>query len=806
MAVGTVHVSVLLAVTPFAIASAVVALRANPGRALPGAALVLFALAAYSAFQSVPLPLAFVRVVHPAGASLWQETYAALGSANTWVSLSLDPGASLVEALKWCCYGCVFVTAATIAGERDGRRIPGLIFAVAAMTALVVLGHRLAGAESLFGIYKPVYQASRFATSPLLNPNNLAGYLNLGAFAGIGLLLTRRAPVPRWLLALGVAVVVGLSAVSGSRAGLLALGGGLAVALLLLRFRKFEGRSIPTRVLATLALTLVAGTILFLAGANRDLWVALFEEGTKKLELISWTKPLIVDHPLTGVGRGAFETAFPFYRTDAGHHVYQFAENFVTQWVCEWGVPVASAALAALAWQLRPSQLGVRENASAMVCAVGALVLLGQNLLDLALELPSVSFALFTLLGGLWGASAGHRGLSEPMKRWLGASRAWGVLAVLGAAAWLAVAAMGRHTALSDRLALSAELDAARARPTAERNDALRAVGTRVELAIARHPAEPFLPLLRGLIARANRENPLPWIGRAIERDPMAGRAYLVLAEVLAQQGARTQALGAVRRSVEREYGMLSRGARLAARIAQTEQELALAVPAGLNGASMLAALAGVPALRERRGALLDEAAGRDRKFTLPRYFRAEDFMTAAEAGSEQCGSDHASDCVNRAAAMLQELRLLDHGSERFVILRARILAGQGDVSAALRLMAQECPVNRQRMQCLHWRVILAQRAKRFDELDAAAATYLSGVCADSGTCANAADWLGGIFASTGYDARALQMYERAAREQPTSHAWRQVAKAAKNLGFEGARRRAEERAVRLERLSVGAR
>lgn len=803
MALGTVHVTVLLVIAPLAIASAVVTLRRNADSALPRPALILFALAAYSAFQALPLPMGLVQGLHPTGASLWQETYVALGATRAWASLSLDPGASLVEALKWCCYGSVFVAAANVAGKRDARWIPGLIFTTAVAVALVVLGHRLAGAESVFGIYTPVYKASRFASSPLLNPNNLAGYLNLGAFTGIGLLLTRRVPVPSWLLALGVAVVVGLSAVSGSRAGFVALVAGTGITLALLRLKKFEGRSIPTRVLAALTLTLLAGGLLFLVGANADVWQALTEEGAKKLELISWTRPLIAEHPLTGVGRGAFETAFPAYRTDAGHHLYQFAENFVTQWMCEWGLPVAISALGALGWQLRPSRLGAAEVPSALVCCVGVLVLLAQNLLDLALELPSVSIALFTLLGGLWGGTtraasgARTRRLPSVPHRWL-------VLSALSVGIWGAVALVGRHTAVSDRIALSDDFEAARGRPKSERSAALRAVGERVERAIARHPAEPFLPLLRGLVARSTRENPLPWLGQAIERDPMAGRSYLVLAEVLAQQGATAQALGAVRRAVEREYALLSRGAQLAARISRTEQDLPLAVPEGTAGASMLAALAGVPELRERRDSLLDQAAARDRKFTLPRYLRAEDFMTAAEGRSEQCGVGRGADCVARAARLLEELRELDGGSERFVILKARLLTAQGETLPALRLLAQECPIHSQRIKCLHWRVLLAQRSKRYDALDDASATYLSAVCIDSATCANAADWLGGIFTAAGHDAKALQMYERAAREQGTVRAWRQVAGAAKRLGLEGAMRRADERARRMEGSNPG--
>jgi hypothetical protein len=107
LAAGTVHVEVLLAVAPFALATGVLLLYRERELSVPRPAWVLFGLAAYCVLQAIPLPLPITRLLNPAGAAIWIETLTTLGESPRVVSLSLDPGASLVEALKWLCYGSV---------------------------------------------------------------------------------------------------------------------------------------------------------------------------------------------------------------------------------------------------------------------------------------------------------------------------------------------------------------------------------------------------------------------------------------------------------------------------------------------------------------------------------------------------------------------------------------------------------------------------------------------------------------------------------------------------------------------------
>src|SRR5204863_415700 len=74
-----------------------------------------------------------------------------------------------------------------------------VVFVAAVLAALTTVGHGLAGATRVFGLYQPAFHASSWHIGPLLNPNNLAGYLNLGALSGLGLMQARKPRIPAWL-------------------------------------------------------------------------------------------------------------------------------------------------------------------------------------------------------------------------------------------------------------------------------------------------------------------------------------------------------------------------------------------------------------------------------------------------------------------------------------------------------------------------------------------------------------------------------------------------------------------------------
>src|SRR6202000_1885707 len=108
-----------------------------------------------------------------------------------------------------------------------------------------------------------------------------------------------------------------------------------------------------------------SGVVFAILGATSSTWSDLRDKDLTKLDMVLWAKPLVRDHALFGVGRGAFESVFPVYRTTPGNFVFTYAENFVVQWIAEWGIPVGLFALGAFAWSFAPRRFGVHQRAVA---------------------------------------------------------------------------------------------------------------------------------------------------------------------------------------------------------------------------------------------------------------------------------------------------------------------------------------------------------------------------------------------------------------------------------------------------------
>jgi hypothetical protein len=606
LAIGALHLPVLLVVAALSFGAAAVALRrwagGRGGVTLPLPALIFAGLGAYTLLQAVPLPMRVIEALAPTAADIWARCLLPFGEAGPrWASLSLDPGASMVEALKWATYAAVFIAAAAVATRHGMALGVTTVFGAALAAALTTLGHGLAEATMVYGLYQPSFHPSSWHVGPLLNPNNLAGYLNLGALSGLGLMLGERPLLPRWLLGIGVALIVGIEVTTASRAGVVTLALGVVLLALILRrlHQGFGGRSrhrdggqaLTRNVSAWMLAAVVAcgAAFAFLGGTSKT-WAELYDKDLSKLDMMLWVRALVRDHPFFGIGRGAFESVFPLYRTAPGYSVYTHAENFVGQWIAEWGLPVALAALGTLAWAFAPRRLGVDRSAIAAGAWCGVAALLLQNLVDLALEVPAVCIAAAAALGSLWGdgrvarSRQGLRGLGPlaPAQARLVAP----AVAAVGAALGIGAMAFGTHGITADRQAAHEALEASK---TEAARGPLRDL---LHRAMLRHPAEAYFPLVGAMRAfRTRSESPIPWLQRSLERARPNGRAHLLLAEFLATRGTRGQALLELRFAAEDDPDLCRSAAEMAIRWTSQLDELLATVPEGKSGSRMLTEL-----------------------------------------------------------------------------------------------------------------------------------------------------------------------------------------------------------------------
>ena len=408
LAVGAVHTPTIAAVTTVAAVLAAISLwlRSDSSARMVGPTLLCWGLALWSLLQLVPLPIGWLHAIAPTNADIWSRALIPFGEPGpSYASLSLDPGATMVEAARWFTYGAIFTSASRIAERRGTRWVMAVVFGAAVATALVTVGHGLAGMKKVYGVYQPSFEVSAWRVGPLLNPNNLAGLLNLGALTGLGLVLTSdRGRVP-WLLLTGVATLVGVSVISASRGGVLLL---FVAVFALAIVMEVQGRSSVRgtsmlRTRAMLGATLLAGVVLAVLGGRSAIWKELFDENAEKLRHVGLIEPAVSDFQWLGMGRGSFESVFPAYQTTGAGVVYTHAENFVAHWIVEWGAPMAVLAVLLFAFYLRPKRMGVWRTPLAAAAWIGVMAVLVQNQIDLGLEVPGVCVPLAAALGGLWG-------------------------------------------------------------------------------------------------------------------------------------------------------------------------------------------------------------------------------------------------------------------------------------------------------------------------------------------------------------------------------------------------------------------
>lgn len=534
LAMGTVHTSVLIAVTLAALL--VFGLHfwdARPLEVRREATLLLVlgvALTTWTFLQQVPLPASVVAVVAPGSADIWARSLMPLREAGpASISLSLDPTATRVQVLRGVLYVLVFACALRSASRTDGVKFLGrTIVASATLLGVSAIAHRALGMRKVFGIVEPTSIDFGTRIAPLLNPNHLSAYVNLGGCIALAGALSRASRMPRVAL-LGVyLLLVGIQLWLASRAGVASMVLGSLLVLWFARRSDRNRKGLPFAYVALGALLLASVGVVVLGSGGQSV-VELMSRDTIKIGIIRRSWELLGVFPLAGVGRGAFESVFPAFRADGeGHLVVTHPENIVMQWGVEWGIPIGIGALAVAAWALRPAAAMTRSSVP-VGPAAALIAVVAHNLLDFSIEIPAVALALAVCAACVVGG-AGETSAPAAAPWWTRRPRA--LVGVTSATAGLAVILAG--TTFGRDL----HSDEARLRRLAADDSIDRtAFALAAREAMLRHPAAPYLPFMGAVrAARTREESAIPWIARTLERAAVYGRAHLLLARQLGRR------------------------------------------------------------------------------------------------------------------------------------------------------------------------------------------------------------------------------------------------------------------------------
>jgi tetratricopeptide (TPR) repeat protein len=517
----------LIAVVAFALALCTltqeVELGAEPLVWVFGAALLV------TCAHAVPLPEAITRWVAPSAYANSRELALRLnGMQLGWIPFSQDPAGTWERVLYAVAVFAVFCAARiTTAGSRGTTLLMIVALAVVSI-ALSHLGHRLADAREVYGIYAPRYT---HAFGPLLNPNNLVGFLTLGLPICIALGL-QQSGARRWAWFVTSATVAATGLLAGSRAGLLSI---LSAPVLFgvlyatrRRARTAERGSaagVETAIFVVAILAIGFG----LAELGADDFLDVDYRDLSKLEVIKGQAVAFLRDPhelMWGVGRGAYRVASARLAPAAIRLMH--AECLPLQYTVEYGVIVATPLLGLLGWRVIAAIRHV--NSTAQLGALVGLVVVGlQNLVDFGLELTGMAVPAAACLGACLPA----RRRTSPLPR---TQRSWLVFAMAAFCALL-TAALARDAARHDILIVENKL---KSRLTASMANQFWELFVET---VRHHPADPELASLAAFQRVLIDAPDAPfWLNRAMSLSPASGKPHLWAAHWLANRGRWSQA------------------------------------------------------------------------------------------------------------------------------------------------------------------------------------------------------------------------------------------------------------------------
>ena len=537
--------------------------------------------------------------------------------------------------------------------------------------------------------------------------------------------------------------------------------GALIVIAIARLMRKVEYGAMRT-VTVVAGVAVIVGAVFFVLSGSDEAASELFDRDLSKLKMFAETIRSLPAMPFFGCGRGAFESAFPVFRTDPGYSTYTHPENVVAQWVVEWGLPVGIAGLATIAFALRPNVVLARSMTAAGAWG-GIAALVVQNFADLGTEIPGLVLAgvvcVAIVVAGTRGGESTWR-----VEGWARGPRRVAIGAAIASAIalLLALGVLGKE--LNDDQNAMHDAVLGRHRSMVEVHAIARG-------AMLRHPAEPYLPFMASLRAWQGRDdNPIPWIGAALERAQVYGPAHLVLARVLATRSP-SQARLEYRLAMQQAPELAGPVVLEAVHIVNGYFDATELVPEGHAGVAVMELLAQaidarLPATRVRVDADLVARASTAPGPALRSTRDAVDDLEAV-GGAPWCEGTGRVRCVS--TALSEALRVEQMAPDKCdgYALHARARVASGDAAGGVAELEKAAGEVADRLPCLRQLVALAHAAKSESGVEAALHSLVTAGCASETECAQNLLWVGREYEAAGSPHKALAQYKRALEHVP---------------------------------------
>jgi len=355
------------------------------------------------------------------------QSIAINGSGPRITSLSMD-----VEATRgalvviFFLFVCFLIASTFFKSAQRMRSLANFLVIFGLVLAVFALIQHFTWEGRLFW-FRPMPAAGEGTGGPFVNRNHFAGYMEMLIPIPIALALSRALRGEARAFYAFAAAIMGIAELASlSRGGLVSLAAGLIfLAVLSARRKRSDShagatstpRLRPAILVSALIVAVIAGVVW--VGADLDIVRRaandpLTTSATMDRRAV-WgdTLKMFSDHPILGVGLGAFETVYPMYGRGNGTFVIQFAHNDYIQVLADGGIVGGVLALWFIIVVFRDFVRGARSrdplsNAIALGGAAGIFAILVHSLFDFNLQLPSNAL-LFLVLASIVVTTADGR-------------------------------------------------------------------------------------------------------------------------------------------------------------------------------------------------------------------------------------------------------------------------------------------------------------------------------------------------------------------------------------------------------------
>lgn len=320
--------------------------------------LLLWALwLTWIAAQAVPLPPDVLAAITPSSFAVHQQI-AQLESTAPVYSISIAPGQTWAKwYLNLVYFGIYLLTVLTLRTDSRLRWLLLVLFVSGLFQAAYGGLMTLSGIE--YGFFEKKIYYLGAATGTFVNRNHLAGYLEMTAAIGMGLVLADLRGGGRWgwralvdgllnlmlstklrvRLAL-VVIAIGL-VLTRSRMGNLAFFS--SVSLCGLAYVVLRERQVFFRALLLFASILLVDVLIINQWFGLERVIERIDatriEKEGRAQLLQEIGPVVAAYRLTGAGLGSFAYAYEPYRSPAMHEYMNHAHNDYVEFVVEVGIP-----------------------------------------------------------------------------------------------------------------------------------------------------------------------------------------------------------------------------------------------------------------------------------------------------------------------------------------------------------------------------------------------------------------------------------------------------------------------------------